>query len=90
MAGHHNDEKHGHHHAEGLITGKMIIQDVLAVCPQAEAIFIKHLGPRALSVPGAKTEAIEFLAAMNDYHEHILLEELNQVCKIAPGKAGHF
>lgn len=85
MAGHGK-----HHHEEGLITGKMIIQDVLQVCPQAEAVFKKHLGENALSIPGAKTEAIEFLAAMNDYHEDILLAELNQVCKIAPPKAGHF
>lgn len=84
--GAHND----HHEEEGVITGKMIVMDILKACPQAEAVIIKHLGPLALSMPGARTEALEFLAAMNDYHEYKLLEELNQVCKVRPRKAGHF
>ncbi|MBI1913064.1 MAG: hypothetical protein HYS21_13845 [Deltaproteobacteria bacterium] len=86
MAGHSSH----HHHEEGVITGKMIVEDVLHVCPQAEAVFKKHLGENVFKVPGLKTEAIEFLAAMHDYHEYILLEELNQVCKKAPHKTGHF
>ena len=68
----------GKHHnsAEGIITGKMIVR--------------KHLGEYCLALPGAQTESIEFLAAMNDYHEELLLEALNSVCKKAPAKTGHF
>lgn len=89
MAGH---GKHHHHndHSDWVITNKMIVQDVLNACPQALAVFTKHLGPYALAVPGVKTEAIEVLAAMSDYHEEKLLEELNQVCKQKPKKTGHF
>lgn len=87
MAGH--NDKH-HHEEPGVVTGKMIVQDLLQACPQAEAIFKKHLGERVFCVPGMKTEAIEFVAAMNDYHESILVAELNQVCKVAPEKTGHF
>lgn len=86
MAGH----GHKHHHVEGVITGKVIVSDLLHACPQAEAVLIKHLGKAAISVPGARTEAIEFLCAMNDYHEDILVAELNEVCKKAPSKVGHF
>lgn len=68
----------------------MIVQDLLQVCPQAEAIFKKHLGERVFCIPAMKTEAIEFVAAMNDYHEYILVAELNEICKIAPEKVGHF
>lgn len=87
MAGH---GKHHHHEPEGVITGKMIINDVLQACPQSIEVFKKHLGPYALAIPGVKTEAIEVLTAMNDYHEHTLLAELNQVCKQMPRKTGHF
>lgn len=86
MAGH-NDK---HHHETGVVTGKMIVQDLLNVCPQAEAVFKKHLGEKVFCVPAMKTEAIEFVAAMNDYHEYILVAELNEICKIAPEKVGHF
>lgn len=82
---------HAHHHEEErLITGKMIIGDVLQVCPQAEEVFKKHLGAGSLAIPGARTEAIEFLCAMNDCHEEPLIKELNQVCMKAPFKTGHF
>lgn len=87
MAGH---GKHHHHEEEGVINGKMIVGDVLHVCPQAEAVFKKHLGEGVFRIPGIKTEAIEFVAAMHDYHEYKLVAELNQVCKKAPHKAGHF
>jgi hypothetical protein len=80
----------GHEHHDWVITGKVIVEDLLNACPQAEHVFKKHLGENALAIPGAKTEAIEFLAAMHDYHEHILLEELNEVCTTAPRKTGHF
>lgn len=80
----------GKKHEEGAVTGKMIVEDLLLACPQAEVVITKHLGPLALSVPGSRTEAIEFLCAMNDYHEEILLAELNEVCKKPPHKAGHF
>lgn len=86
MAGH----GHNHHEVEGVITGKVVVSDLLQACPQAEAVLIKHLGKKAIIVPGAKTETIEFLCAMNDYHEYILVAELNEVCKQAPSKVGHF
>lgn len=86
MAGH----GHKHHEEEGVITGKVIVSDLLKACPQAEAVLIKHLGRAAIAVPGARTEAIEFLCAMNDYHEYILVAELNEVCKMSPSKVGHF
>lgn len=82
--------KHDHDHSDWVITNKMIVQDVIDACPQSLAVFVKHLGPWALAVPGVKTEAIEVLAAMSDYHENLLLEELNQVCKLKPKKTGHF
>ena len=88
MAGNH-DTAH-HHEVKGVINGKMIVSDVLHVCPQAREVFLKHLGTLCLSMPGSTTETIEFLAAMNDYHESILVAELNEVCKKAPSKAGHF
>ncbi len=75
---------------EGPITGKVIIEDLLEVCPEAEEVIKKHLGELALTIPGARTESIEFLAAMHDYHEEPLLEDLNKVCKKAPPKVGHF
>lgn len=90
MAGRHDDKHHHHHGHDWIINGKMIISDVLEVCPEAEQVFVKHLGPLALTIPGARAEAIEFLTAMHDYHEDILLTELNEVCKKAPSKAGHF
>ena len=86
MAGH----GHKHHEDEGVITGKVVVSDLLQACPQAEAVLIKHLGKAAIAVPGARTESIEFLCAMNDYHEYILVAELNEVCKVPPLKVGHF
>ena len=86
MAGGH-DEKHHH---DRVITGKIIVKDLLNACPQAEEVIKRHLGRAALSIPGSKTESIEFLAAMYDYHEEDLLQELNQVCRTAPSKVGHF
>jgi hypothetical protein len=86
MAGHdtHQDT------SSWVITDKVVISDLLQACPQAEEILIKYLGRRALCMPGSKTETLEFLSAMNDIHIHALLEELNEVCKIAPTKTGHF
>jgi len=84
MAGNHD------HDEIGAITEKMVIRDIINACPQAEAILRKHLGAAALCIPGAWTESLEFLAAMNDYHTHIILKELNQVCKVSPSKTGHF
>jgi len=84
MAGKH------HNSAEGIITGKMIVGEVIEANPKAADVFKKHLGRYCLSLPGARTESIEFLAAMNDYHEEPLLEALNNVCKKAPAKIGHF
>lgn len=82
---------HGHDdHKDWVVTEKVVISDLLNTCPQAEEIIRKHLGPRALCIPGAKTETIEFLSAMHDYHCHYILEEINQVCKTAPSKFGHF
>jgi len=86
MAGH----GHTNHEEEGAITGKVVVNDLLQVCPQAEAILIKHLGKAAIAVPGSRTETIEFLCAMNDYHLYIILPELNEVCKVPPSKVGHF
>lgn len=82
-------EKH-HHKIEGIINGKMIVREVIEVNPKAEDVFKKHLGKSCLSLPGSKTESIEFLAAMNDYHEEPLVTDLNKVCKKAPPKTGHF
>lgn len=84
MAGKH------HNSAEGIITGKMIVREVIEANPKALDVFRKHLGEYCLALPGAQTESIEFLAAMNDYHEEPLLEALNTVCKKAPAKVGHF
>ena len=88
MAGH--GKNHHNDHSDWVVTNKMIVQDVLNACPQTLAVFEKHLGSHALCIPGVKTEAIEVIAAMGDYHEDILLEELNQVCKVKPKKTGHF
>jgi len=88
MAGH--GKNHHDDHSDWIITNKMIVQDVLNACPQSRAVFDKHLGSYALCIPGVKTEAIEVVAAMSDYHESKLLEELNQVCKQLPKKTGHF
>ena len=87
MAGNHGNHYDG---AQGVITGKVIIKELLQACPQAADVIRKHLGPMALSIPGSETEAIEFLAAMHDYHEDKLLQEINQVCKQPPVKVGHF
>ncbi len=82
--------KHGEK-KDQKVTGKMIVGDLLKVCPEAREVFKKHLGPYCLSVPGSTLESIEFLAAMYDYHEEPLLEDLNRVCKdIPPLKEGHF
>ncbi|MFQ5479763.1 MAG: hypothetical protein ACE5DW_00605 [Thermodesulfobacteriota bacterium] len=78
------------HSDEGVINGKMIVRDIINTCPQAEVIIKKHLGAAALIVPGARVESLEFLLAMNDYHESTILAELNEVCKVAPTKVGHF
>ncbi len=75
---------------EGVITGKMIVRDIIKACPQAEVVIKKHLGAAALAVPGSRVESLEFLVAMNDYHESIILAEINEVCKVAPTKVGHF
>ena len=80
----------GHKKIDGPVNGKVIIKDLLEVCPEAEEVFKKHLGPLCLSIPGSRTESIEFLAAMYDYHEEPLLEDLNKVCKSPPPKVGHF
>ncbi len=86
MAGH---DKHTDT-SNWVINEKVVINDLLHACPQAEEILIKYLGRHAMCMPGSKTETIEFLAAMNDTHVHPILEELNQVCKVAPSKFGHF
>lgn len=86
MAGH---DDHGHS-IDLVITEKVVIKDLLHACPQAEEVIKKYLGKSALSIPGAKTETIEFLAAMHDSHVHPIVEELNQVCKVKPPKVGHF
>ncbi|MFQ5465453.1 MAG: hypothetical protein ACE5EI_05955 [Thermodesulfobacteriota bacterium] len=86
MAGHHGDEDT----ATLVITEKVVIEDLLQACPQAEAVLRKYLGSRALCVPGSKTETIEFLAAMHDTHVHPIIDELNEVCKVKPLKLGHF
>lgn len=78
------------HDPKGIITEKVVISDLLNACPQAEEVLRKHLGSGALCMPGAKTETIEFLAAMNDAHVYPILDELNQVCKVKPSKFGHF
>ena len=84
MAGKH------HNSAEGIITGKMIVGEVIEANPKAADVFKKPLGEYCLALAGGQTESIEFLAAMNDYHEEPLLEALNSVCKKAPAKIGHF
>lgn len=84
MAGKHDNR------TDGIINGKMIVGDVIKANPAAEGVLKKHLGELCLSLPGARTESIEFLAAMNDYHEEPLLEDLNRVCKKTPPKTGHF
>lgn len=83
MAGKHDTSKY-------LVTEKVIVQDLLNACPQAEAILKSYMGSGVLCIPGAKTESIEFLAAMHDTHVHDMLDEINQICKIPPKKAGHF
>ena len=77
---------------EGPIQGKMIVGDVIELCPEAEEVFKRHLGPYCLTVPGSMTESIEFLVAMHDYHESPLVEDLNKVYKDTPipSKIGHF
>ncbi len=84
--------KHNGHdkQKDWVITDKVIVGDLLKICPDAEEIFKKHLGSLCLTIPGAKTESIEFLAAMHDYHAYILLEDINSVCKVLPPKIGHF
>ncbi|MBE9528875.1 MAG: hypothetical protein IME99_06520 [Proteobacteria bacterium] len=79
-----------HHGPTGPITDKMIVGDIIHTCPQAEVIIKKHLGRAALFMPGSRAESIEFLAAMNDYHVHLILDELNEICYVAPEKIGHF
>ncbi|MBI5328816.1 MAG: hypothetical protein HZB80_11105 [Deltaproteobacteria bacterium] len=79
-----------HNKIEGIINGKMIVGDVIKANSSAESIFKKHLGELCLSLPGSRTETIEFLAAMNDYHEEPLVEDLNRVCEKTPPKTGHF
>ncbi|HBO84060.1 MAG: hypothetical protein A2073_01745 [Deltaproteobacteria bacterium GWC2_42_11] len=86
MAGKHHHKVEG----EGIINGKMIVGEVVEANQKAEDVFKKHLGEYCLSIPGSRTESIEFLAAMHDCHEEPLLEELNRVCKKAPPKMGHF
>ncbi|MFQ5427764.1 MAG: hypothetical protein ACE5EZ_02175 [Thermodesulfobacteriota bacterium] len=86
-----DDHGHGRRRSdEGVINAKMIVRDIINACPQAEVVLKKHLGAAALAVPGARVESLEFLAAMNDYHESVLLAEINEVCKVAPTKVGHF
>ncbi len=86
-----DDHSHGRRSSDaGVITGKMIVRDIINACPQAEVIIKKHLGAAALIVPGSRVESLEYLVAMNDYHESTVLAELNEVCKIAPAKVGHF
>ncbi|NOS35632.1 MAG: hypothetical protein GQ522_03235 [Deltaproteobacteria bacterium] len=80
----------GHHEVEGPITEKVIVLDLLKAFPDAEGIIQKHLGQRCFSIPGSKTESIEFLAAMHHYHVHLLLADLNKICTHAPSKVGHF
>lgn len=80
----------GDHDVKGAITEKMIVKDIIHACPQADKIIRKHLGSAALAMPGSLTESLEFLAAMNDYHTHVILKELNEVCQIPPSKTGHF
>ncbi len=79
-----------HHGPTGPITEKMIVSDIIHTCPQAEVIITKHLGRAALFMPGSKCESLEFLAAMNDYHVNLILDELNEICLVAPAKVGHF
>lgn len=81
---------HDSHGPAGVITEKMIVGDIIKACPQARQVLVKHLGEWALKVPGSWTESLDFLAAMNDYHVGLILDELNEVCKIAPQKEGHF
>jgi len=68
---------------EGKIKAKMIVGDIIDLCPEAEEVFKKHFGPNSLLFPGAKTESVEFLAAMNDCHEALVLKDLNDVCEYA-------
>ncbi len=79
-----------HHGPTGPITDKMIVGDIIHTCPEAEVIIKKHLGSAALFMPGSKAESIEFLAAMNDYHVNTILDEINEICYVAPEKVGHF
>jgi len=80
----------GHHDIEGPITEKVIILDLLKAFPDAEGVIKKHLGPRCFSIPGSKTESLEFLAAMHDYHVALILADLNKLCTNPPAKTGHF
>ena len=80
----------GHHDIEGPITEKVIILDLLNAFPDAEGIIKKHLGSRCFSIPGSKTESLEFLAAMHDYHVALILADLNKLCTNPPAKTGHF
>jgi hypothetical protein len=70
-----------HNKIDGKIKGKMIVGDIIDLCPEAEAVFKKHFGPNSLLFPGAKTESVEFLAAMNDCHEAPVLKDLNDLCE---------
>lgn len=79
-----------HNRVEGPITEKVIISDLLEVCPEAEGIIGDLLGESALFIPGARTESLEFICAMHDFHYVKLLDALNKVCKVHPGKIGHF
>ncbi|HHL40412.1 MAG TPA: hypothetical protein ENJ37_07890 [Deltaproteobacteria bacterium] len=81
---------HLHCKVKGPITEKVVIKDLVEVCPEAVDIIKKHLGENCLSFPGSQTETIEFLAAMNDSHPYALLDELNETCKTPPKKTGHF
>jgi hypothetical protein len=70
-----------HKNIEGRIKAKMIVGDIINLCPEAEEVFKKHFGPNSLLFPGAKTESVEFLAAMNDCHQALVLKDLNDVCE---------